>query len=177
MQIFTIGHSVTKFDDFYNILKAFKIDRLFDVRSHPGSRYVPQYNKEDLAIELKKHGIDYVHFRKLGGRRKSNNQVDYTLVDGWRNQSFRNYASYTLTEEYNEGIKELISEASKDTICIMCAESVPWRCHRLLISNTLSNLGIEVIHILDKEHVIIHQLNKYGANAVSKDGKIIYPKA
>lgn len=176
MKIFTIGHSTTDFEQFCDTLNYYGIEKLIDVRSHPGSRYVPHFNKEFLSIELKKLQFDYLHLTKLGGRRKSKYESDYTLVNGWRNQSFRNYASYTLTDEYSEGIQQLINEASTKVVCIMCAESVPWRCHRLIISNTLVNMGIEVIHIINKNQTTVHQLNKYGASVQYQNGKIIYPK-
>lgn len=176
IQLYTVGHSTTDFKKFCDILKSFRIEKLIDVRSYPGSRYVPDFNKENLEVELPKRQIDYTHFRNLGGRRKSCCKDDYSLVEGWKNQAFQNYASYTLTEEYEEGIKRLIDAAKLQTVCIMCAESVPWKCHRLIISNTLASKGIEVFHIVG-ENCIPHELNRFGAKAVLKDGKVLYPKA
>lgn len=174
--IYTIGHSANDFDEFCNTLKSFGVQKVIDVRSYPGSRHVPAFNKENLEVELPIRRIEYAHFRKLGGRRKSYCKDDYLLVDGWKNQSFKNYASYTLTKEYEEGISELLAAAEIQTICIMCAESVPWKCHRLLISNTLADRGIEVVHIMGKGVGIPHELNRFGAAPISKNGRIIYPK-
>ncbi len=176
MRIYTIGHSNITLEKFVQCLQSFDIQKLIDVRSHPGSRYVPCYNKENLMQTLPAMQIEYSHFPQLGGRRKSCNLEDYDLVEGWKNTSFKNYASYTLTREYEEGIHALIKEAKHHNICIMCAESVPWKCHRLLISNTLTLRGLEVFHIMDKGECILHSLNKYGAKAEDKKGKLIYPK-
>lgn len=175
MRIYTVGHSSLDISKFCKILKSFGIEKIIDVRSYPGSRYVPQFNKETLGDEFKKEGIEYEHFSKLGGRRKSCS-IDNTLIEGWKNESFRNYASYTLSDEYEEGINELIEEGKKKTVAIMCAESVPWKCHRLLISNNLTNKGVEVIHIMGEGQSEMHQMNKYGAKTEKREGKIIYPE-
>jgi uncharacterized protein (DUF488 family) len=176
-RIYTIGHSTADFDTFIENLHSFNVQILIDVRSLPGSRHVPHFNKENLEIELPKRNIEYLHFPKLGGRRKSYVKDDYSLVDGWENKSFRNYASYTQTLEYAGGISELIEIAKVKLACLMCAESVPWKCHRSIISNTLTNLGIKVFHIMDKEKAELHHLNKYGAHTLEKNGKLIYPKS
>lgn len=176
MKVYTIGHSTLDFDKFCDLLSLFGVQKLVDVRSYPGSRYVPTFNKETLGVALKNRNIDYVHFSKLGGRRKSNNKQDYTLVEGWQNESFRNYASYTLTQEYKDGIDELLEIGKNCVICLMCAESVPWKCHRSIISNTLVDRGVEVLHIMSDGNAIPHELNKYGATVAKKDGDIIYPK-
>lgn len=175
MKIFTIGHSHLDFSLFVSVLKSFHIEKLIDVRSMPGSRHVPQFNQETLSFELEKEKIEYVHFPKLGGRRKGSCKDDDERVNGWKNHSFQNYASYTMTPEYEEGIEELLAEAKKKSVCIMCAESVPWRCHRLLISNTLVSKGVEVFHIMSKRQYLLHELNRYGAHAEIHDGKVIYP--
>lgn len=175
MRIYTIGHSTTDFEKFCNILKHFEIQKLIDVRSYPGSRYVPKFNKENLEIELPLRQIDYMHFSQLGGRRKSSAQFE-CFVGGWKNASFKNYAAYTLTDKYEEGIAELLKIAQNKTVCIMCAESVPWKCHRLLISNTLTIKGVEVFHIMDENQLLLHELNKYGAKSLNSNGKVIYPK-
>lgn len=177
MHIYTIGHSTLSIEDFLNCLLRYKIQTLVDVRSYPGSRYVPDFNKEHLQITLENANIKYVHLSKLGGRRKSYSTDDYNNVNGWKNQSFKNYASYTLTKEYDSGINELINYAKTQIVCIMCAESVPWRCHRLIISNTLVDRGIMVYHIINSNQLITHKIGMYGAEVKKIDGKIFYPKS
>ncbi len=175
MKIFTIGHSTRSIVEFIDLLKENSIKMLVDVRSHPGSRYVPCFNKENLEIILKYNNIEYCHLTILGGRKKSYDNSHYSLVNGWKNASFLNYASYTLTPEYEKGIQQLLAIASHKNTAIMCAESVPWRCHRLLISNTLFAKNIEVHHIMNSHTTIKHELNKYGAFAVIKNNKVLYP--
>lgn len=177
MLIYTIGHSTLDIADFCNCLLDYKIQNLVDVRSYPGSRYVPNFNKENLIITLPNYNITYTHLPKLGGRRKSYSNDDHNNVNGWKNQSFKNYASYTLTKEYETGINELIEYAKKQIICIMCAESVPWKCHRSIISNTLVDKGIKVYHIINENQLIAHKINMYGAKAKKINGKLFYPKS
>lgn len=174
MQIYTIGHSTLEFGEFAAALQSFGVQKLIDVRSIPGSRYVPQFNREQLADLLAGEGIAYAHFPKLGGRRKGR-PGDFEAVSGWKNSSFRNYAAYTLTEDYEEGIAELLAEAQAQRVCIMCAESVPWRCHRLLVSNTLYQRGVKVTHIMGPGKAMAHEWNRYGARAVLRGSAVIYP--
>ncbi|NLA86754.1 MAG: DUF488 domain-containing protein, partial [Clostridiales bacterium] len=119
MIIYTIGHSAHEISEFIAFLKSFKIQMLADVRSIPGSRYAPQYNEENLEKSLKESGIKYLRIPRLGGRRKSSRLEDYALVAGWKNKSFKNYAAYALTDEYEKGIAELLSLAEKNAVCIM----------------------------------------------------------
>ena len=175
MDIYTFGHSTHSQEEFLNILKSYNIETLVDVRSYPGSKYVPQFNKENMEVWVPENNIEYIHMKELGGRRKGNKDLDKSLVDGWENQAFRNYAGYTLTEEYEEGINRLITLGEDKTTCYMCAESVPWRCHRLLISNTLVLRGINVYHIMSESKTITHKLGMYGATPVVKGDKLIYP--
>lgn len=174
MKIFTIGHSTLSIDDFIGLLKENKIEMVVDVRSHPGSRYVPWFNSERLKASLVESGIKYCHMSVLGGRKKSCVKEHFALVRGWENESFLNYASYTLTDDYEKGIDELIEKSTQKQSVVMCAESVPWRCHRVLISNTLLARGVDVYHIMNNG-VIKHSLNKYGAFAVIEKGKVLYP--
>ena len=176
MIVYTIGHSTHSEEEFLSLLNTYKIKKVIDVRSFPGSRYVPIFNKERMEIWLKDNDVDYLHLSELGGLRKQNENVDPSLVDGWRNASFRNYAAYSLSREYHAGIEELIKLAHKDQVVIMCSEAVPWRCHRLIISNTLVDQGIEVEHIMTKDKLIKHQLGIYGAKAIKEGHEIIYPK-
>lgn len=147
MRIWTIGHSTRTIDDFISLLKANGIKLLIDVRSLPGSKRYPQFNKEALADSLGKAGIRYEHFPELGGRRKPKADSPNTA---WRNESFRGYADYMETEEFHEAVERLLDLATDaGPTAIMCAEAVWWRCHRSLISDYLKARGIEVMHILD----------------------------
>jgi len=145
--IWTIGHSTRKIDIFISLLEENGIKLLVDVRTLPGSKRYPQFNKEPLAKSLQEHGIHYKHFAELGGRRKP--RPDSRNI-AWRNASFRGYADYMETEEFGKGVKRLVDLANESgPTVIMCAEAVWWRCHRSLISDYLKVRGIEVIHILD----------------------------
>ena len=146
MTIWTIGHSTRTIDDFISLLKANGIKLLIDVRSLPGSKRYPQFNKEALADSLGKAGIRYEHFPELGGRRKPKADSPNTA---WRNESFRGYADYMETEEFHEAVERLNLATDAGPTAIMCAEAVWWRCHRSLISDYLKARGIEVMHILD----------------------------
>ena len=173
---YTIGHSTHSAEEFVSLLKAYDIESLVDVRSYPGSRHEPQFNQENMKKWLPEASIEYHHMTDLGGRRKKNQDIDYSLVDGWRNNSFKNYAAYTLTKEYKEGIDKLIRCNQKQQVCYMCSESVPWRCHRLLISNTLTQQGMAVDHIMSEKKTIHHEVGLFGAKPILKDGVLIYPK-
>lgn len=176
MDIYTVGHSTHSQEEFVSILKAYDIEVLVDVRSYPGSKYVPQFNKENMEKWIPENSIEYIHMKELGGRRKGRKDLDELLINGWQNTAFRNYAGYTLTPEYEEGINRLISIGEKKRVCYMCSESVPWRCHRLLISNTLVLRGINVYHIMTESKTITHELGMYGAIPVIKGSRLIYPK-
>lgn len=176
MEIYTIGHSTHTEKEFVSLLKEKNIKLLVDVRSLPGSKYVPQFNKENMEIWLPKKDIEYIHMSELGGRRNKNKKIDELLVNGWENTAFRNYAAYSLTKEYEKSIDELINLSKKSKTCYMCSEAVPWRCHRLIISNTLVLKGMNVYHIIDDKHTITHEIGMYGAKPINKDSKLIYPK-
>lgn len=153
-QIWTIGHSTRKIDIFISLLQGYGIKMLADVRSLPGSRRYPQFNKEALVDSLGKTGIRYEHFPELGGRRKPRPDSGNTV---WRNAAFRGYADYMEKEEFRKGAKRLLGLAGESgPTAIMCAEAVWWRCHRALISDYLKSGGIEVIHILDAGKIEPH---------------------
>ena len=146
MRIWTIGHSTREIDEFISLLKENQIKLLVDVRAFPGSKRYPQFNKETLAESLNANGIRYEHFPELGGKRKSKADSRNTA---WRNASFRGYADYMETEQFQKGIARLLEVAEKaGPTAIMCAEAVWWRCHRSLISDYLKAHGVEVLHIL-----------------------------
>jgi uncharacterized protein (DUF488 family) len=147
MRIWTIGHSTRTIDKFISLLEEHGIKSLADVRLLPGSKRYPQFNKETLSASLGKARIRYEHFPELGGRRKARPDSRNTA---WRNESFRGYADYMETEEFDKAVKHLLDlAADAGPTAIMCAEAVWWRCHRSLISDYLKARGVEVMHILD----------------------------
>ncbi len=153
-QIWTIGHSTRTIDIFISLLEENGIKLVADVRSLPGSKRYPQFNREVLAKSLKEHGIRYEHFPELGGRRKAKKDSHNTA---WRNASFRGYADHMETEEFRRGIERLLDFANKaGPTAIMCAEAVWWRCHRALISDYLKTRGVEVVHIIDTKKTEPH---------------------
>jgi uncharacterized protein (DUF488 family) len=169
MRLWTIGHSTRSIDKFISLLKDHGIKLLADVRTLPGSKRYPQFNKEALADSLGKSGIRYEHFRELGGRRKPRPDSPNT---GWRNESFRGYADYMETEPFDKGVKRLLDRtADAGPTAIMCAEAVWWRCHRSLISDYLKARGIEVMHILDANKAEPHP---YTSAAHIVNGKLNY---
>ena len=141
-------------DDLISLLEENEIKLLGDVRAWPGSKRYPQFNKDALAESLTAHGITYEHFPELGGKRKSKPDSRNTA---WRNASFRGYADYMETEQFQKGIERLLNVA-KETgpTAIMCAEAVWWRCHRSLIADYLKVRGVEVLHILGANKIEPH---------------------
>jgi uncharacterized protein (DUF488 family) len=167
--IWTIGHSTRTIDAFISLLKENGIKLLADVRSLPGSKRYPQFNKEALAESLNASGIRYEHFPELGGRRKARLGSHNTA---WRNASFRGYADYMETEQFEKGVERLLALAQDaEPMAIMCAEAVWWRCHRSLISDYLKSDGIEVLHILDANKIEPHP---YTSAARIVNGKLSY---
>jgi uncharacterized protein (DUF488 family) len=143
--LWTIGHSTRSIDEFISLLTSFEIRVLVDVRTFPGSRRYPQFNKERLNESLAQTGIAYQHFPDLGGRRRAKPD---SLNMAWRNETFRGYADYMETDDFRNGIKRLLEIAHVRRTALMCAEAVWWRCHRSLISDYLKANSVEVIHIL-----------------------------
>jgi len=169
MRIWTIGHSTRAIDEFISLLKDNEIKLLADVRAWPGSRRYPQFNKETLAESLGARGLRYEHFPELGGKRKSKPDSRNTA---WRNVSFRGYADYMETEEFQKGIDRLLHVAAETgATAIMCAEAVWWRCHRSLIADYLKSHGREVMHILGANKVEPHP---YTPAARIVDGELSY---
>lgn len=181
MEIYTIGHSSHSQEVFKNMLKENKIELLADVRAFPGSRKWPQFSKDEFPKWLNEEGITYEHFLKLGGRRKKSKEIGEEVNAGWRNQSFHNYADYTLTEEFQIGINELLEKAADKRTAYCCSERHPSRCHRLLISNYLVANGHIVKHIIDGNddqiEVVEHEVGIWGATAQVNDNETVtYPK-
>ena len=156
--IFTIGHSTRTLEDLVGLLQAYGLRFVVDVRSIPRSRRNPQFNQENLSVYLKESGIGYVWLKELGGLRypKSDSQNK-----GWRNESFRAFADYMQTPEFEVGINELIKLAQDGPVAIMCAEALPWRCHRSLIADALLVRGIMVEHIMTLKTKIEHSMTKW----------------
>lgn len=140
--IWTIGHSTRTLDELVVMLKSFQIELVVDIRSFPGSRRYPYFNKESLAVLLSENEIEYIHLRELGGRRKTT--IDFRNT-GWRVAAFRGYADYIETDKFNNAIKELEYLADKKRVAFMCAEAVWWRCHRSLVSDYLKHQGWTII--------------------------------
>jgi uncharacterized protein (DUF488 family) len=153
--IWTIGHSTRPFEEFRGLLAGAGIKVIADVRSFPGSRKYPQYGKEVLAETLATHSIGYHWLQALGGRRRVSPDSPNTA---WRNASFRGYADYMSSTEFECGLAQLLDVASKARIAMMCAEAVWWRCHRSMIADALCVRGIEVVHILDAKHSMVHPM-------------------
>jgi uncharacterized protein (DUF488 family) len=188
MRIWTIGHSTRTIDEFISLLNENEIKLLVDVRAWPGSKRYPQFNKDALAESLTAHGIRYEHFPELGGKRKSKPDSRNTA---WRNASFRGYADYMETEQFQKGIERLLNFAGQGaaawaaaevkhngwetvTPCstaIMCAEAVWWRCHRSLIADYLKARGVEVLHVFSANKVEPHP---YTSAARIVNGELSY---
>jgi len=166
--IWTIGHSTRSLEEFVAMLHSFKIELVADIRSYPGSRKFPQFNKEALEISLPQNNIEYIHLKSLGGRRKVNPDSKNTA---WRHLAFRGYADYMETSAFKEGIKELEMVALKQRTAYMCSEAVWWRCHRSMVSDYLKVHGWKVMHIMgigkEDEH-------PYTAPARIIDGELSY---
>ena len=143
--VFTIGHSTRSLDEFILLLKAYNIGMIVDVRTVPRSRHNPQFNKEALPGSLKAAAIKYIHMPELGGLRRPNpNSANLA----WENKSFRGYADYMQTKEFAENLLKLVTLIQQNCLAIMCAEAIPWRCHRNLLSDALVARNIKVQHIL-----------------------------
>lgn len=156
MTIWTIGHSTRSLDDFIAALDAHSIEAIVDVRRFPGSRRLPQFNSDALARDLARHRIEYRSIPALGGRRRSS---DRSPDSAWQNPAFRAYAEYAMTEEFADGLFELTTIAGGLGTAIMCAEILWWRCHRRIIADVLTSIGVEVEHIRDTASSERHRLS------------------
>lgn len=169
-EIFTIGHSTRPIAEFIDLLKKNGVEQVIDIRTIPRSRYNPQYEQEALNRSLQEAGMDYIHMKNLGGLRP---KVKDSINTGWRNESFRNYADYMQTPAFSEAVEELIARAKTKPSAIMCAEAVPWRCHRSLVADALTVRGVVVRDIMDAEKTTMHQMTPF---AVTEGTHITYPK-
>ncbi|MEU5168920.1 MULTISPECIES: DUF488 family protein [Streptomyces] len=174
-EIWTIGHWTYPEETFTGFLDAQRVDVLADVRAHPGSRRSPQFSGDAMRGWLERAGIDYVYLDELGGRRRKQD-VDPTVNAGWHNRSFKNYADYTLLPAYEHGITVLTGLAERARVAVMCGEPVPWRCHRLLIANTLTARGWTVRHIMGADGTRVHEPGAWGAEPhIDEQGRVTYP--
>jgi len=168
--ILTIGHSTHAIEDFIRILKAHGVAKIADIRTIPRSRHNPQFNKEPLPESLSTAGINYVHMPGLGGLR---HPLPASQNTGWRSAGFRGFADYMLTEEFEDNLKVLIQLTRKEQITVMCAEAVPWRCHRSLIADALLVRGVQVEHIMSATRRQPHLLTPF---AQVEGIRITYPE-
>lgn len=167
--IYTIGHSTRAIDTFIALLSAHGIQELVDVRTIPRSRHNPQFEGDALAASLRQASIGYTHMPGLGGLRHARANSPNM---GWENTSFRGYADYMATPEFSTALDALKTLSEQRTVAIMCAEAVPWRCHRSLIADALTVQGWTVLHISSKKTAKPHELTPF---LCVRDGTLIYP--
>lgn len=176
--IWTIGHWTCAAEVVAHTLESAGIELLVDVRKMPGSRRSPQFDADEMPNWLADCGIDYLHLTELGGRRPRQYEVDPLINAGWQNASFKNYADYTLTDGFEAGLARLTRLARERRVVLMCGEPMPWRCHRLLISNTLTARGWKVVHLSNTAKPSEHELGRWGAEPMVDDaGVLTYPLA
>jgi uncharacterized protein (DUF488 family) len=156
--VFTIGHSTRELATFIAMLRAHGIEKLIDVRTVPRSRTNPQFNRDTLPAALRAAGIGYTHMAGLGGLRHAHRD---SINGGWHNASFRGYADYMQTPEFAQNIERLITYAKQQRLALMCAEAVPWRCHRSLIADALTARGVPVCHIMSEKRADPHTLTPF----------------
>ena len=169
--IMTVGHSTRTIDDFVRLLQAHGATCVADVRTVPRSRHNPQFNRDALPESLERASVRYVHMLGLGGLRHAKSGSPNT---GWQNASFRGFADYMQTPGFSESLEELIRLAANELVVLMCAEAVPWRCHRSLIADALLVRGIRVEHILNAHRRQLHALTPF---AQVRGFEITYPLA
>jgi len=168
-RLYTVGHSTRPLEELIETLQAHSIQTLVDIRAFPMSRRLPHFNRESLEKSLPAAGIRYVWIKSLGGYRKKIREESPNI--GLRNASFRNYADYMLTAEFEQAMEELIASAEDSRTAYMCAERVYFRCHRMLVSDWLVAHGHEVMHIDGTGPLKPHRLT---AEARMVEGKLIY---
>lgn len=169
LTVFTIGHSTRTIEECIDLLQTYAVTLVIDVRSAPHSRHNPQFNKEALPHTLKRYNIKYIHLPEIGGlRHPKANSINL----GLENPSFRGYADYMQTKEFTDALLKIVALAKENKVALMCAEALPWKCHRSLISDALVARNIQVLHIISKEATVRHELNELA----HVDGtKVTYP--
>lgn len=158
MRVYTVGHSTHPIDEFLDLLRAHSIEAVVDVRTIPKSRHNPQFGQEQLSESLREAGLGYEYLAELGGLRSTRKD---SVNKAWRNESFRGYADYMQTPEFAAGIERLLDLASDRSVTVMCAEAVPWRCHRSLIGDALLVRDVEVLDVMSPTSAKPHTLTSF----------------
>ena len=167
--VHTIGHSNRPIEEFLDLLREHDIARLLDIRTVPKSRHNPQFGQDQLSRSLEEAGIAYQYIGALGGLRHARKDSPNA---GWRNKSFRGYADYMQTDEFQHGVDDVAAMAANERVALMCAEAVPWRCHRSMVADALAVRGIPVEHIINRGKTRPHALTPFA----QVDGtRILYP--
>jgi uncharacterized protein (DUF488 family) len=169
LTFFTIGHSTRTIDEFIELIKTYSISLLIDVRTIPRSRHNPQFNKEILLNTLKTHSIKYIHIPEIGGLRRPKHD---SINLAWKNIGFRGYADYMQTQEFTDNLLKILALSRENSLALMCAEALPWRCHRSLISDALVVRHVKVEHIISLNNCLSHELSEW---AKVEGNQISYP--
>ena len=169
LAVFTIGHSIRTLDEFIGLLRTHSVSLVVDVRTVPRSKHNPQFNKETLPASLKPEGIKYIHMPEIGGLRHPKRD---SINLAWRNSGFRGYADYMQTQAFTDNLLKIIALARENCLALMCAEALPWRCHRSLISDALVVRHVKVEHIISATSCLNHELNEM---AHVEGNQITYP--
>ena len=169
VKVYTIGHSTRTLDELVVMLRAFGISVLVDIRTMPRSRHNPQFNGDALRSALRSRGLRYVHIPELGGLRRPRKDSPNAA---WRNASFRGFADYMLTDDFEVGLAKLHALAADRVVALMCAEAVPWRCHRSLVADAVTARGAHVEHITSAKHSAPHRMTAF---AVATRTRVTYP--
>lgn len=169
LAVLTIGHSTRTLEEFVGLLKTYGVTLIVDVRTVPRSRHNPQFNKETLPNTLKPYGIKYIHMPDIGGLRRPKHD---SINLAWKNIGFRGYADYMQTKEFTDNLLKIVALARENCLALMCAEALPWRCHRSLISDALVVRHVKVLHVISKDSAITHELTEF---AHVEGIKITYP--
>jgi len=172
-RVYTIGHGTKPFEEFIRILKHYEIEIVVDIRSFPASRRHAHFSGSYLERELSSFGMSYLWCRALGGFRKKG-LGDRSPNLALKNDSFRNYADYMLSGSFQESVALLLKIVQKERTCLLCAETLPFRCHRWIIADYLTALGTEVIHLMDTRKYEVHKMSRW---ATVRDGRVIYDAA
>lgn len=167
--MFTIGHSTRGIGDFISLLKEYCVIQIVDIRTFPRSRRNPQFNKDELTQALEAEGIGYLHMKGLGGFRRP---IPGSVNGGLRNENFRGFADYMQTAEFDENLSRLMALARSSRVALMCAEALPWRCHRSLVSDALAVRRVKVGHIFGRAHCEAHRIT---SQARAEGSWITYP--
>lgn len=173
LPFYTIGHSTRTIEEFVELLRSAEVTLVIDIRTIPKSRTNPQYNKETLPERLGAFNIGYEYIDELGGLRSKSKDVQSSINSFWHNQSFHNYADYTLTESFRNGLAHMITLGRQQRCVMMCSEAVWWRCHRRIVADYLIAHGESVFHLMGKNKADPAKLTE-GA-LIQEDGTVIYP--